>query len=328
MQIPLFFHGYDLKAYDFPAGQPLSVLRERLRFHYRSMRNLQPRTGFYTAFLNLAKSLEQLGHQVRINDFAFARTNPNLPVGMSGYLPPFGQSGLKNPVLYGPGRVPDPTELGALQAQLNLKIVTYPSEWPKELAAKDMPITYAAMFVGIDTDEWPDMSGSDKKVDFLLYNKIHWHKAERAQDLLAPLRQHLRDRNLTWAELEYGSHTPAQYKTAIRESRALIFCTEHETQGLACQEAMAANVPVFAWDEGRLSDPSQIAIAPPDLRPSSVPYFDARCGLTFRISTLEEQLDRFMAARDSYRPRDYVLENLSLEQGARRFLTLYESLLS
>lgn len=92
MKIPLFFDGYDLKAYDFPGGRPLSHLRERLRYHYRLMKGAQPSTGFYVAFSNLAKSLEMLGHEICINDFGFARRNPDYPVGFSGYLAPLARS--------------------------------------------------------------------------------------------------------------------------------------------------------------------------------------------------------------------------------------------
>ncbi|APG48924.1 glycosyltransferase [Phaeobacter porticola] len=327
MKIPLFFDGYDLKAYDFPGGQSLSQLRERIRYGYRLIKGAQPRTGFYTAFTNLAKSLETIGHEVLINDFAFARRNPDHPIGLSGYLPPLARFELRNPAIYGPGRVPDPKDLTRLRSKLNLQVLTYPSAWPIQLNPIETRAQFSPMFVGIDTDAWPDMSRHPKTIDLLLYNKVRWHrKAERETDLIQPLRNMLTARGLSWQELNYGSHTPAQYRDLVSRSRAVLFCTEHETQGLAYQEAMSANLPVLAWDEGELVDPSQRALATGDVAPSAVPYFDERCGLRFKLANIEEQLDQFWAALPDYRPRDYVLDNLSLRRGAERFMSLYAPL--
>ncbi|MEK0165552.1 hypothetical protein VWX35_02235 [Phaeobacter sp. A36a-5a] len=327
MKIPLFFDGYDLKAYDAPHGQTLSQLRERLRYGYRLMKGAQPRTGFYVAFTNLAKSLRRLGHDVVINDFDFARGHPDHPIGLSGYLPPLARFGLRNPAIYGPGRVPDSSDLAALREQVNLKVVTYPSAWPIQLNPAETRAQFAPMFVGIDTDAWPDMSGHSKSIDLLFYNKVRWHReTARECDLLQPLRDMLTARGLSWRELDYGHHTPAQYRDLVSRSRAVLFCTEHETQGLAYQEAMSANLPVFAWDEGVLVDPSQRILAQGDVTPSSVPYFDDRCGMRFQIDNMEEQFDRFWTALPNYRPRDYVLENLSLQRGGERFMSLYEPL--
>ncbi|AUR05671.1 hypothetical protein PhaeoP72_03752 (plasmid) [Phaeobacter inhibens] len=327
VKIPLFFDGYDLRAYDFPGGQNLSQLRERLRYGYRLMKGAQPRTGFYVAFKNLAKSLQILGHDVVINDFGFARRHPDHPIGLSGYLPPLARFGLQNPAIYGPGRVPDPTELAAIRSQLDLKVVTYPSTWPIQLNPIETRAQFAPMFVGIDTDAWPDMSGTTKSIDVLFYNKVRWHrKTARETDLIQPLRDILSARGLSWQELDYGHHTPAQYRDLVSRSRALLFCTEHETQGLAYQEAMSANLPVFAWDQGELVDPSQRALAQGNVRPSAVPYFDERCGLRFQIENIEEQFDRFWTALPNYRPRDYVLDTLSLRRGGERFMSLYAPL--
>ena len=106
----------------------------------------------------------------------------------------------------------------------------------------------------------------------------------------------------------------------------MVFCTEHETQGLACQEAMSSGLPIFAWDEGKLSDPSQQRIAPGPVTPSSVPYFDSRCGLRFTTQNMEERFDQFWNQRHGVRPRDYVVENLSLLRGGQRFMELYGAL--
>lgn len=105
----------------------------------------------------------------------------------------------------------------------------------------------------------------------------------------------------------------------------MLFLCEHETQGLAYQEAMSTGMPVLAWNDGVLVDPIQKQFAPPGLTVSSVPYFDARCGLTFTMATFEPQLDAFIHGRAQYRPRAFVKEQLSLERSGRLYLTLLEA---
>ncbi|MCU0906121.1 MAG: hypothetical protein MUF73_01460 [Rhodobacteraceae bacterium] len=104
----------------------------------------------------------------------------------------------------------------------------------------------------------------------------------------------------------------------------MVFLCEHETQGLAYQEAMASGLPVFAWDEGVLVDPQERRFAPPGLVVSSVPYFDARCGLTFTEADLEARLDAFCQSRAGYDPRAYVADVLSPARSAARYLELLE----
>jgi hypothetical protein len=104
----------------------------------------------------------------------------------------------------------------------------------------------------------------------------------------------------------------------------MIFVCEHETQGIAYQQALAAGVPVLAWDRGgEWRDPSyyphRVVFGPV----TSVPYFDDRCGRTFTgAEDLTDQLDVFWDGirRHAYAPRDYVLEALTLERCAEAYL--------
>ena len=40
----------------------------------------------------------------------------------------------------------------------------------------------------------------------------------------------------------------------------MIFLVEHETQGIAYQEAMACDVPILAWDQGNWLDPKRLEL--------------------------------------------------------------------
>ncbi|MFQ6550846.1 glycosyltransferase [Aestuariibius insulae] len=181
------------------------------------------------------------------------------------------------------------------------------------------------MFTPVDVAHWPDLSGTEKLVDVVIYDKIRWDREARCADLLEPLKAHLDQQGLTYTVLRYGHHHLSQFKEALGSSGALVFICEHEAQGIAYQEALASGIPVLAWDEGRLRDPRQAALAPEGLVVSSVPYFDNRCGMTFKIADLTESFDQFWSRREAYRPRDYISEALSPAAGARRYLDLLDA---
>jgi hypothetical protein len=60
-----------------------------------------------------------------------------------------------------------------------------------------------------------------------------------------------------------------------------------------------------------------------------VPYFDARCGERFKIAEFETTFDEFWqgVATSRYKPRQFVLETLSLPQSAASYLRLYGGLM-
>ena len=107
----------------------------------------------------------------------------------------------------------------------------------------------------------------------------------------------------------------------------MIFLCEHETQGLAYQQALSCNVPVLAWDPGQWLDPWRYRYGEGVVPATSVPFFDERCGMTFLgVPDFAAHLSVFIEASraGSFSPRDYVIENLTLEGCARNYLALLE----
>lgn len=321
--IALFYDGFERQADEGVWGQLRSNLRGLARAGYRTARRKQVHTGFYTAFRGLVDSLRANGVAVRVNDFGYARAHRDAPVGLAGYPSVWDKVDLPNPIIFGPGDYGSGAPARALAARPNVKILTQPCQWAVDINrqwAGDKGETY---FAGIDTDVWFDRSAAPKSVDVLVYDKIRWHRETRVASVLERTLDALRRKGLTYRVLRYGHHHVSAFRTGLSEARTMLFLCEHETQGIAYQEALSSGVPVLAWDEGVPVDPNMIAIAPPDLRVSTVPYFDTRCGLTFRLDAFETRLDEFWDRRSGYRPRDYVLDALSLERSGQRYLDLY-----
>jgi hypothetical protein len=52
-----------------------------------------------------------------------------------------------------------------------------------------------------------------------------------------------------------------------------------------------------------------------------IPYWDNTCGDSFKsISELPSVFNKFIRNLDNYKPREYIIENLSMEQCEKKFI--------
>jgi hypothetical protein len=143
--------------------------------------------------------------------------------------------------------------------------------------------------------------------------------------LIDPVTNKLDEQKISYQFIKYGSYTHLELIDKLRVSRAVIFLCEHETQGSAYQQILATNTPILAWDRGGYWQdpyyyPHKVKYEPV----SSVPYWDERCGVKFSSADdFDEKLGLFLANIDTFWPRDYILENLTLEICAEKYLQIY-----
>ena len=323
----LFYDGYELKAREGLVGQTFSAAHRAARYSYRSLRSRQVRTGFYTAFLALERCLRLAGCDVRVNDFAMARANPRHPIGVGGYVSVLDHTGsLPNPRIFGPGDFGDPQASAAVARDERWKRHIQPCDWFIEMYRPYCGDKMMRWFAGIDTTRFADASAHEKSIDVLIYDKVRWNYDDWSTRLIDPIHTHLDRLKLTHRTVRYGHHHQAEFLDGLRRARSMLFLCEHETQGLAYQEAMSMNVPILAWDETALVDPFLRSQASPDLRVTSVPYFDERCGATFKRDDFATAFDRFWDERSNFQPRAYVEEELSMSRSAELYLKTYRSL--
>jgi hypothetical protein len=201
-------------------------------------------------------------------------------------------------------------------------------DWMRKLFEEDFGDACVDWRAGIDVSQWKDVSGEEKKIDFLIYDKIRWDRDRLEGELLGRVQSELASRGLTSQVLRYGFYDYKAYADALKNSRAMIFLCEHETQGMAYQECLASNIPILAWDFGIWKDPLAQVCSDKPIHASSVPYFSPQCGEKFRRGDdFGEVLDRFQSRLFSYQPRTYVENSLSFEISAQMYLKQYLSLL-
>lgn len=318
----LFYDGLELKAVPGPIGYAYSHSRRMARYIVRNLKRTQVHTGFYVAFRGLERALKAVGADVRINDFTTAARMPHYPIGIGGYPSVIDKVQLPNPTIFGPGDYGSPQESVKLAAQDRFRFFIQPCQWYVDYFApysgKEKTVVWP---VGIDVKSIPDLSREPKTNDVLIYDKIRWFRDERVETVLNRMTRMLEAQGKTYRVLRYGHHHYNDFIGTLRASKSMAFLCEHETQGLACQEAMAANIPIFAWEDGVIVDPNMLH--PPGLEVSSVPYFDERCGVRFPLNEMEAKFETFWSKLPTFNPRAYISENLSLEAAGEAYLKLY-----
>jgi hypothetical protein len=298
-------------------------LRRLLRKGSYLFRRGRPKvSGFELWFLLLKAALERSGSRVHCNDERLARKNPHFPVGLVGYPHILEGWSLPNPAVLGPGIIDHPAVAPNLMKDPRFKVFIATCDWYADMFAPYYGADRLALWhAGIDLEEWPDLSQRTKDVDVLIYDKVRWHRDLHEPGLLATIDRTLRARGLRRELIRYGQYDYQAYRALLARSRALIFVCEHETQGMAYQEAMASGVPVLAWDPGYWIDPQAKRHDPNPIPATSVPYFSPECGERFRDeAAFPEAFGRFWSRLAAFAPRDYVQRELSLEGSARLYM--------
>jgi glycosyltransferase involved in cell wall biosynthesis len=184
--------------------------------------------------------------------------------------------------------------------------------------------------VGIATDEWTPTPVQAKDIDILLYDKVLWEHDRYEADLINPITSYLQKLGIKVESIRYGFYREEHFYSLLSRSKAMIFLCEHETQGIAYQQALSCGVPILAWDSGGFwQDPSYFPAKVKFSPVSSVPYWDKRCGVKFPdIDNFPAKLAEFLEklASGQFAPRDYILENLTLEKCAQSYLQILEEL--
>ena len=286
--------------------------------------------GQERVFLNLKAGLRQLGVQYRENDFAYARKHPEEPVGIIGKPHVLDLMDWKNPILFGAAVMSHPLADPGLLNRRPIRKILVPGEWMRKMCEPYWGDMVEAWPVGIDTDLWCPVPAVEKEYDFLIYDKVRWEHDRYEKELIVPIRSELRRQNLSFAEIRYGYYKEEVFHSLLKRCKAMIFLCEHETQGIAYQQALSMDVPILAWDRGGYwQDPAyyphKVKFGPV----SSVPYWDERCGVKCTgIGKFSQKLEEFIHRLNAGQlaPRDYVVENLDLADKAREYLKIVQRL--
>jgi hypothetical protein len=191
--------------------------------------------------------------------------------------------------------------------EIDRLIVAHP--WALEFF-RDAPALRAksrACPCGVDTGAWAPTGRADRSRSAVVY----WKSGDEGfcDQVEAIVRAcGLEPHRVRSRHGEHAIFNPADYRDLLDRSAVGVYLSTFETQGLALAEAWSMDVPTVVWDpqgtatwRGRSFESR-----------SSAPYLTPATGRLFRgIDDLEPVLRGAIADRESFRPREWVLANMT-----------------
>ncbi len=217
----------------------------------RAVRGKARPGGQMRVFLNLCAGLDRIGVRYRVNDYRYAKGNPGELACIIGKPCVLDKIDWKNPILFGAAIYSHPLDDPQLLQRLPIKKVLVPGPWMKEMCRPIWGDAVDAWPVGIDSESWQPLIPSEQKdIDVLLYDKVHWEREHYASQLIDPIHTVLKKNGHSFVEIRYGSYREEDFHAALQRCKSMIYLSEHETQGIAYQQALSCGVPIMAWDRG------------------------------------------------------------------------------
>ncbi len=190
-----------------------------------------------------------------------------------------------------------------------------PSDWVVQLW-KDYsyPITIKSIPFGVSTDQFKEITTNKTNV-FIYYKR-------RDPSELKLLQYFLNYKFVNYKIFSYTDrYDENDYLQYLQNSQYGIVLDAHESQGFALEEAMSCNVPLLVWSATSMKQ--EYVSTYEDIKCTSVPYWDNRCGeIFYDRKDLEKTFDFFISKLKTYTPRQYILENLSIEKCKQKFIQL------
>lgn len=231
------------------------------------------------------------------------------------------------PVICGPhfSVFPNEHQINPIKTKKNL-IYIQPSEWAKK-AWVDFKIcnglTIKSVPFGVDTEKFkPNDEGTENyKNNIFLYIK------RRCPNEINFMINFLQKQNVNYKIFDYVSrYNEEEYLEYLKTCKYGVWLDAHESQGFALEEALSCNVPLFVWNVKYMSQ--EFLSNYKDIEATTIPYWDNRCGEFFYdYNELESTYNKFITNLDNYKPREYILENLSRDKCQELFINEINNLM-
>jgi hypothetical protein len=257
---------------------------------------------------NLARGLNKIGWDVTGNSTSFDK---EIYQGVLQSVPSLGFVG--KDAIAGPNLFVLPTEWGNNCSLFDHYIV--PSKWVEDKYREYDCLSHASIDVwpvGIDTDQWVKEKNSRQ-------GRVAIYYKNRPKEDLDNLTSHLRDLNIDFGILEYGRYDEQDLYNVCHLVDAFILLTGTESQGVAYMQILSMGIPCFVLNKSKFDYMDRYVENP--IPSTSVPYFNESCGI------IVDEFDRhkfqdFMDKIESYDPRSFIMDNHTLEIGAKKYVEI------
>ena len=221
--------------------------------------------------------------------------------------------------IFGPGFSTFPNNrLLAINNIHNNSIYIQPSKWAadtwrnlnveKVIKIKEFPFP-------VEMDKFSPIKNTEKNEIFIMFKQRDPKELEYIISFLSKISVNYKLFNY---QTKYNEN---EYKSCLQNAKYGIWIGRHESQGFALEEALSCNIPLLVWDVNFMSQ--EYGYNYPDIPATVIPYWDNRCGEYFKEKeNFEETYYKLINKLDTYKPREYILENLSPEKCGDNFIKL------
>ena len=160
-------------------------------------------------------------------------------------------------------------------------------------------------------------------------NKVFIYYKHRDPIELNFLENFLKNKGIEYRIFSYKvKYQEEDYLNYLRFSKYGIILDAHESQGFAIQEAMACDVPLLVWNVSNMQqEKNNFENTYLNFYATSIPYWDSRCGeYFFNKEELETTFHTIIEKINTYKPRDYILDNLTIKKCAERLSYIVENI--
>lgn len=188
----------------------------------------------------------------------------------------------------GPNMVVHADDNKCIMGSKEIDRLLIPSEWVKIAYERECAKTKGKIYIwpsGVDEDNWKPLLHKEKANKILLYKKID--SKDLTKDFYSKICGVIKKKGFDTIELEYGEYTNKDFMKALNESRAMVYISKTESQGLALLESWAMNVPTLVWESGvKVINGRNYKIT------STAPYLNEETGMFWKnIDDLGRKLD-------------------------------------
>jgi len=247
----------------------------------------------------------------------------DIPTADAVYCPshPFNVSKYPNKrFVFGPhlSIFPD-NKLHSIQNQNN-SVYIQPSPWARDVwinkdAEKFLPVV--SFPYPVEVDKFKPKNENIKRNNVLVMFKY------RKNTELTFIENKLKSKKESYRVFKYGSYKEEDYKNYLQTCKYGIWIGTHESQGFGVQEALSSDVPLLVWSVTNMNQQENWRGAP-DVKATTIGYWDKMCGEYFyKEEEFEKTYQIFLQNLNSYKPREFVLNTVSVKQCAENFKKVF-----
>jgi len=202
-------------------------------------------------------------------------------------------------------------------------IYTQPSDWARNVWRNNSlcnGIRVETLPFGVDTNRFNQIMPIENRTKTFVYFK------RRIPQELNYILDYLKRQNIQVKIFDYVSrYSEEEFLDYLQNSKFGIWLDAHESQGFALEEALSCNVPLLVWNVNSLNQ--EYGTSYPDIFATTIPYWDERCGEYFyNLNEFENTFNTFLSKLETYKPREYILENLSIEVCEEKLINIIQNI--